>query len=253
MKKIKRQLKNIRPLFNLYLKGVDLWNLFRVAGTNIRKLRLFFTVRPYTMVPYEGLNNVQDLATWVEKKEMPGAFVECGVWKGGCSALMAEAAKKGGKGRLTWLFDSFEGLPEPTVIDGVAAKKMAENRTSGKLKPIGQLVGPLDDVQKIFSKFKIDQQKVRIIKGWFQDTLPNYKFNIGPIALLRLDGDWYESTKTCLDNLYDQVVPGGYVIIDDYGHWEGCQKAVDSFLAARRLNVKLMNAGYAVVYFQKPQ
>lgn len=253
MKKIRDRLKKIRPLFRLYLKGIDLYNLFRVAGFNLQKLRLFYAVRPFTMVPYEGLANVQDLATRVEKNKIPGAFVECGVWKGGCSALMAEVAKRGGAGRLTWLFDSFEGLPEPTEIDGAEAKKMSENRVSGEMKPIGQLVGTLENIQTIFAKFKIDGRKVQIVKGWFQETLPKNRAGIGPIALLRLDGDWYESTKTSLDNLYDQVVPGGYIIIDDYGHWEGCKKAVDDFLAARRLNVELVKAGYAVVYFQKPQ
>lgn len=253
MKKFKKALKNIQPLFHLYLKCIDLWNLFRVARFDFQKLRLFFRVRPYTMVPYEGVNNVYDLSTFVEEKKMPGAFVECGVWKGGCSAVMAETAKKAGAGRLTWLFDSFEGLPEPTAIDGAEAKKMAEDHVTGELKPIGQLVGTLGNVQEIFTKLKIDSQKVRIVKGWFQNTLPQNKVNIGPISLLRLDGDWYESTKTCLENLFDQVVPGGFIIIDDYGHWEGCQKAVDAFLGTRRLNVDLKKAGYAVVYFQKPQ
>ena len=205
------------------------------------------------MVPYEGLLNVHELATLIEEKKIPGAFVECGVWKGGCSALMAEAAKKGGEGRLTWMFDSFEGLPQPTEIDGAEAKKMARNRIAGEMKPIGELVGTLENTQTILEKFKIDRTKVRIVKGWFQDTLPKNRAGIGPIALLRLDGDWHESTRTCLENLFDQVVPGGYIIIDDYGHWEGCKKAVDAFLSARRLNVELIKAGYAVVYFQKPQ
>ena len=205
------------------------------------------------MVPYEGLSNVHELATQIEDTNILGSFVECGVWKGGCSALMAAAALKGGRGRLTWLFDSFEGLPEPTEMDGAKAKKMAGNRIAGEMKPIGELVGTRENVEVIFSKFQIDKKNVRIIKGWFQDTLPEYRSKIGSIALLRLDGDWYESTKTCLENLFDQVVPGGFIIIDDYGHWEGCQKAVDEFLVSRGLNVELMKAGYAVVYFQKPQ
>lgn len=251
MKPVRKELKRIRPLFRLYLWSIDLYNLFRVTGFKYRNLRLFYAVRPFTMVPYEGLFNVHELANLIEDKKIPGAFVECGVWKGGCSALMAAVAKKKGGGRLTWLFDSFEGLPEPTGMDGVEARKLAKNRISGELRPIGEAVGTLESVEEVFSKLKIDPQTIKIVKGWFQDSLPNYKDKIGPISLLRLDGDWYESTKTCLENLYDHVVPGGYIIIDDYGHWEGCQKAVDAFLGNRELSVPFIKAGYSVVYFQK--
>jgi len=93
---------------------------------------------------------------------------------------------------------------------------------------------------------------VSLVKGWFQDTLPEYKDRMGAVALLRLDGDWYESTKCCLENLYDNVVPGGYVIIDDYGALTGCKEAVDDFLNERNINVELIDVDHIRFYFLKP-
>ena len=95
-------------------------------------------------------------------------------------------------------------------------------------------------------------QNIVIKKGWFQDTLPRAKSEIGKVAILRLDGDWYESTKCCLDNLYENVSPGGYVIIDDYGYWEGCRQALDEFLHARKIGIELREIDHDGRYFQNP-
>ncbi len=204
------------------------------------------------MVEYERVANVYEIARLVEKKSLKGAFVECGVWKGGTTGVMAYVADKANSKRKVWLFDSFEGLPEPTLEDGLLAKTYSGERNSGKLVSIQKCVGALEDVKKLFfSVLKLNPENIYIGKGWFQDTLPKEKQNVGPIALLRLDADWYESTKCALDNLYDNVVPGGYVLIDDYGHWEGCKKAVDEFLAKRNIVANLQKIDYAGVYFQK--
>ena len=95
------------------------------------------------------------------------------------------------------------------------------------------------------------EQTVHIIKGLFEDTITKYKMNIGKIALLHLDGDWYESTKVSLENLFDNIVPGGYIVIDDYGHWRGCKKAVDEFLKQRNLHYTLERVDYTRVFFRK--
>ena len=113
-------------------------------------------------------------------------------------------------------------------------------------------MGPLDDVKEIlFRKLRLDERNIVIRKGWFQHTLPQARHEIGPIAVLRLDGDWYESTKCCLENLYDSVVPGGYVILDDYYCWEGCKKAFDEFVAERGLTVELQRIDKAGAFFVK--
>lgn len=218
---------------------------------DFKKIYLFFRVYPYTMVSYAGLSNVYDLCKKVEREKMKGAFVECGVWKGGCAAIMGFIAKK--SGRKTWLFDSFEGLPEPTLNDGDRAKDYASGRMSGSLSSIDKCVADLNDVKKIFFEIlRLDPSNNIIEKGWFQDTLKSAKNKVKNISVLRLDGDWYESTKCCLEDLYDIVVPGGYVIIDDYGCWEGARRAVDEFLASKNIKTSVDMVDSAAAYFQKP-
>jgi hypothetical protein len=216
------------------------------------KQRLYWRVLPYTMSSYERLNNAYELACAVERDGVPGALVECGVFKGGCAAVMGYVARRAGAGRALWLFDSFEGLPEPTAADGAEAAAYSRARASGKLDAVGRCVGPLADVRRIlFETLRLDERRVLIRQGWFQQTLPAARAEIGPIALLRLDGDWYESTRCCLEQLYDAVVPGGYVILDDYYCWEGCRKAFDEFAAGRGLAVDLVRIDEAGAWFRK--
>ena len=220
---------------------------------NPRKLILFKIIYPYSMVDVKRLSNIYDLAKLVERNRGEGVFAECGVWRGGCAAIMGFVSKRAKSNRKIWLFDSFEGLPEPTAKDGKIAEDYAQNRVGGRLKTINKCVGPIDNVKEIFfNVLKINPDNVVIKKGWFQDTLPKARNEIGPISILRLDGDWYESTKCCLDNLYDNVVRGGYVVVDDYGHWEGCKKAIDDFFAERKIETSLIKIDYAGVYFKKP-
>lgn len=215
---------------------------------NLKTLRLLTKVWPFTMVGCPRLINAYQLARRIDRDRVPGAIVECGVWKGGCAAMMAV----GSKDRPIWLFDSFEGLPEPTPSDGPLALDFANNINRGELKSIRRCEGTVDHVNKLFfSILKVKKDRVHTVKGWFQDTLYPEKEKIGPIALLRLDGDWYESTKICLNELYDQVVCGGYVIIDDYFYWEGCKKAVDEFLETRNINSSLVQIDESGVYFIK--
>lgn len=217
------------------------------------KLRLYWTVLPYTMCTRERLANAWDLALEAGRRGLPGALVECGVFKGGCSAVMAAAAARSGVERTSWLFDSFEGLPEPTARDGEEATVFADGRAGGKLAAIDRNVASRRDVEELlFHKLGMAAERVRIVQGWFQDTLPARRAEIGPIAVLRLDADWYESTRCCLDALYDAVVPGGYVILDDYGRWEGCRRAWDEFATERGLALELRWVDSAGVWLEKP-
>ena len=248
MEKIKNLIKN-----NALYEKIRFWkNISLKDFFNFEKLDLFRKVYPYTMVSYQRLSNVYELAKLVEKQKLKGAFAECGVWKGGCIAVMAFVADKVNSGRKIWLFDSFEGLPEPTKEDGSMAEEYAQKKVEGKLEAIEKCVGPIEYVEKIFFKvLKLKKENVVMKKGWFQDTLPKAKGEIGSISILRLDGDWYESTKVCLDNLYDNVIFGGYIIIDDYGHWEGSKKALEEFFIARNISPSLIKIDYTGVYFKK--
>lgn len=249
MEKLKKLIKNNQFYEKLrFWKGIAFKDFF-----NLEKLRLFKKVYPYTMSGYKRLSNIYELSKKIEEEKIKGSFVECGVWKGGSAAIMAYLANKTGSSRKIWLFDSFEGLPEPTEADGIIAKSYAENRAGGKLLTINKCVGSLEDVEKIFFQIlKINPNNIVIKKGWFQDTLQKERKNIGPIAILRLDGDWYESTKCCLDNLYDNVMSGGYIIIDDYGHWEGAKKALEQFFIDRNIKPNLIKVDYTAIYFKKP-
>lgn len=253
IKKLKNIIRKNKTLLSLakklmLVKSIPLKDFF-----NFEKLWLFKKVYPYTMVGYARLSNVYELANLVEKNKIAGVFAECGVWRGGCIAVMAFVAQKFNSGRKVWLFDSFEGLPEPTLEDGKIAKDYALNKAEGNLKTIDKCVAPLKDVEEVFfDVLKLDKKNIVISKGWFQDTLPKDREKIGKIAILRLDGDWYESTKSCLENLYDNVIIGGYIILDDYGHWEGAKKALDEFFIERNIRPELVKIDYTGVYFKKP-
>jgi hypothetical protein len=135
--------------------------------------------------------------------------------------------------RTVWVFDTFEGIPAPTSED--PDRQIAELYT-------GAFVGTIDEVSTSFRRLDILLQ-TRLIKGLFDDTLRSA--NIGPIAVLHIDGDWYASVKTCLESLYDRVVDGGVIQFDDYGYWQGARKAVDEFLAKRSISHRLERLDYS--------
>lgn len=197
-------------------------------------------ISAHTMVSFEKLVPLYQQAVFCERQGIPGSFVECGVWKGGCVGLMALAnLKHGPVRRQLHLFDSFCGIPEPDEAkDGAAAVEFARRSgagVSGALKAVPDQygeVGTVDVNRELLRSLGYPDGNVHIHEGWFQDTVPRDAPNLGPIAILRLDGDWYESTKVCLQHLVQHVVPGGFVIVDDYGAYEGCRLAVDEFLAA---------------------
>jgi len=187
----------------------------------------------HTMASYERMVTLWQQIRYVDKAGVSGSLVECGTWKGGASGMMALAHMASGTpSRPLHLFDSFEGLPEPDgVKDGDRAVGYSAGRASAQLESIGQCVGPLEDNQHLMRGLvRYPEELTHYHVGWFQDTLTlETAKNIGEIAVLRIDGDWYESTKICLDVLFPQVSDGGIVVFDDYGAWPGCKRAVDEF------------------------
>lgn len=152
---------------------------------------------------------------------LPGAAVECGVCAGGSAAVLWHAA---GARRDLWLFDSFQGMPEPTLPDGGRAFAQYQARKNWNKADVAT-------VQRALNAVGVPSEMVHIIPGWFKDTIPSTAPQIGLIAVLHLDGDFYESTMTALVHLYPLVVPGGVIIVDDYYSWMGCKKAVDEYRA----------------------
>jgi hypothetical protein len=168
-----------------------------------------------------------------------GSFVECGVAKGASLSMMSLASD--GK-RYVWGFDSFEGMPALT----------AEDKGDGRQWVGKNLAGSQKEAQATLDRFSVAGKNVNLVRGWFDDTLPGYVAKVAPIAVLRLDADWHKATKYCLEMLYDSVLPGGYVIIDDYFAFAGCKDAVDEFRAARGIVSPLVTVEpSAEVYWRK--
>lgn len=218
-------------------------------------------VRNNSMLSEIRLKNIVDISSYLLQNNIYGDFVECGVWKGGSVALMAYIMKEQDKKRMLHLFDAFDDICEPDAnVDGERAIELVggKENAQGRLQAVKGVYdykgGHGNDVEAytlITEKIDYDKKFVKVHKGWFQDTLPMAKNEIDKIALLRLDGDWYSSTKVCLENLYDKVVNNGIIIIDDYGAYEGCKKAVDEFLNERNLTPFMINVDDYCLYWVK--
>ena len=181
---------------------------------------------------------MHDHIAYVKEHNIPGAIVETGCWKGGLGAYMAQF------GRPTWLFDSFEGLPAMTEKD----RDLALPKNLPLHTKTGYIAVAESRVHSISKKLGVEPH---IIKGWFEDTLPQHKGDIGPIAVLRLDGDTYDSTLQALEILYNQVSEGGFVVIDDYDAFRGCREAVYDFFVSRKIAPRIMDYPYGKPYFRK--
>lgn len=210
----------------------DLWMHLQSAFGSDPFARVYRTVRPYTMSGGARLRSLYDAVHDVSARRIPGDVVECGTARGGSAALLGLAIRETGVPRTLWVFDTFKGIPPPTSAD--PDYEIAARFT-------GHFRGELSEVQALFDRLGI-RDASRFVEGRFEDTVP--KSDVGAIAVLHLDGDWYESVKVCLDHFYDRVSPGGVIQIDDYGHWAGARKAVDEFLASRRIPSRLTYVDY---------
>ena len=217
-----------------------------------KMVKSIYQIMPYTLVGVGGLEVTYKIAKMMVDKNIEGNFIELGVARGGCAALMAGVAfNNNTTKRQLWLFDSFEGLPDPTEDD--FGKNEASTGEHIRPLPKGSCLGTLQEVQKLlFNNFNYPKEKIFFVEGWFQNTLPVRGSKVGEIAVLRIDGDWYESTKYCLEYLYTQVVPGGAIIIDDYHSCFGCKKAVDEFINKHNIHVNMMFDGRGGCFFIKP-
>jgi len=225
------------------------WKMHGSAGDaqEMLKRKRVHAVMPFSLVGAVGLEHSYDEARKVLRAHVRGAFVECGVARGGCAALLAMVAAE--DDRPCWFFDSFAGLPDPTVDDFQGGK------TGDHVRPLprGSCCGGLEQVaQLLFDYFAIRKNNVRLVEGWFQDTCLVAAKEVGPIAFLRIDGDWYESTKLCLEVFYDQVSPGGCLLIDDYFSCYGARRATDEFIRQHGLEVRLTSDGRGGCSFHKP-
>lgn len=164
-------------------------------------------------------------------RHVQGCVVECGVWRGGMSAGMAEVL---GPSRDYFLFDSFEGLPPAAEADGEEARKWQQDVDSPTY--YDNCRAPIEFAQRAMNMTGVS--RYNLVRGWFDQTLPGF-VPPAPIAILRIDGDWYESTLTALESLFRHLAPNGVVIVDDYYAWDGCSRAVHDFLSRHQLTTRI--------------
>jgi macrocin-O-methyltransferase TylF-like protien len=197
----------------------------------------------HTMIGMKRLDNLQFCVEDVLARAVSGDLMETGVWRGGATIFMRAILKAHDvRDRLVWVADSFEGLPVPNPEEYPAD-------TDDRHHELTELAVPLDRVKSNFAKYGLLDNQVRFLKGWFRDTLPNAALD--KLAVLRLDGDMYESTMDALVHLYAKVSQGGYVIIDDYGAIPNCRQAVDDFREAQGITDAIREIDWTGIYWQR--
>jgi hypothetical protein len=199
--------------------------------------------RGLTMIGLKRLDNLQFAMEDVLAKGVPGDFIEAGAWRGGACIFMRGVLKAHGvTDRRVWVADSFEGLPAPNPQQYPADAEVSPGSA-------GQMAVSLETVVHNFNRFGLLDDRVSFLKGWFKDTLP--KAAIQRLAVVRLDGDLYESTMDSLVNLYPKLSSGGYLIVDDYGAMETSAKAVADYRAQHGIDEPIVKIDWTGVYWRK--
>ena len=197
----------------------------------------------HTMIGLKRLDNVQFCVEDALARGVPGDLVETGVWRGGAVILMRGILKVHGvTDRVVWAADSFEGLPAPNVERYPADKGL-------DFSGFADLAVSVEQVQDNFRRYNLLDDQVRFLKGWFRDTLPTAP--IGRIAVLRLDGDLYESTMDALTHLYPRLSRGGYCIVDDYNDIPACRQAVTDYRGRHGIRDEIMPVDWSAVFWRK--
>lgn len=208
------------------------------------------SARGYTMVDIHQQFLAYALARYIAEASLPGDLVECGVWRGGVSALMLRGLMAGGANhKRLWMYDTFQGMTAPSDKDlqiqsGRSAQEILSRipKMAGKKNEWNEwCFADEDDVRRTVSATGYPGQNINIVKGDVAVSLTEEKPR--SISLLRLDTDWYESTRVELDSLYPLVEPGGFVIVDDYDDWSGARLAVDEFLCQLPVRPPLIKVG----------
>lgn len=188
--------------------------------------------KTYTMTSIERLLALDEAIDYITRQQINGAVVECGVWRGGSSMMMAKALlKRGVQSRSVYLYDTYEGMSEPTADDISLHGSQAEKKYDSTIKDghSDWCYASIEDVRQNMESTGYSADSIHYVKGKVEDTIPSTIPE--KIAILRLDTDWYESTKHEMEQLYPRLVSGGVLIIDDYGHWQGAKKAIEEYFA----------------------
>lgn len=235
-KKLKQRILNPHPAPMLFDMEKDFLDLYEQC-------------RPYTMTSIERMYSLYKSVEYICSHNIPGDFVECGVWKGGSSMMMALAAQKWNQThRQLYLYDTYEGMSEPTendveALEGQSAQKLLDETQDQKEDHIMWCYSGLDEVKKNLASTGYPADKIHYVQGKVEDTIPATLPE--KICILRLDTDWYESTYHELTHLYPLLSSKGALIIDDYGHWVGAKKAVDQYFQEQQTPYFLHRIDYS--------
>lgn len=200
----------------------------------------FRTVRPHSLLSYINLFFLQELAQRLERENVPGDFVECGVYRGGSAGVLGYEARHSKFGRKLWLYDSFAGMPEAMEKDDDYSRSLK-----------GSYIGSEQQTRKILHRLNVPEEQYTIVVGLFEDTFSQAE--ISKIALLHVDCDFYNPVKLSLETFYEFVQPGGYVVLNDYGWFQGSKLATDEFISKLSPKVHLVQIDKDAYYFQKPK
>jgi len=232
---LRRAREEGRPWWNLSIRDP------KTGATRIANLRNVcdFT---HTMIGRKRLDNLEHCLDVIRMDRISGDLIETGVLRGGATVFMrGYLVAHGMDDRVVWVADSFAGLPKPTLPEDYGYDFSAEQ--------VPVLAVSLEEVQDVFRRYGLLDARVKFLKGWFRDTLPAAP--IDRLALLRLDGDLYESTMDALSALYEKLELGGYLIVDDYGDFEPCRRAVEDYRARHGVTEPINRIDWAGVYWRK--
>jgi hypothetical protein len=227
----------------LFMREEEQSNPEMAEKLEIRRLGWDWPDEAETMIGLVRLDAIQQCCETVLKDNVPGDLMEAGVWRGGAVILMRGVlAAYGVQDRKVWVADSFQGLPP---ADG---RDFTQDLT-GDLSEHEELAVSLEQVKSNFSRYDLLDDQVEFLEGWFKDTLPAAP--IDALSVLRLDGDYYESTIQTLEALYDKVSVGGFVLVDDYLHLEACRQAVNDYRTAFSIDDEIVEVDWNSVYWRK--
>ena len=203
-------------------------------------------VQPFTMTSPQRVLALCNAVQYILQNQILGSFVECGVWRGGSMAAVARTlVQRGVSDRDLWLYDTFDGMSEPTEKDvdflGKTARQLLQTEDPQDAKSVW-CRSPLGGVQAVMDQTSYPRKRIKFVEGKVEETLLQHLPQ--RIALLRLDTDWYESTRLELEKLFPLMSPGGVLIIDDYGHWQGCRRAVDEYFQEHQIAMMLNRIDY---------
>ncbi|MDR3088267.1 MAG: TylF/MycF family methyltransferase [Desulfobulbaceae bacterium] len=226
----------------------------RLRDLSNQDLAILDKIAPCTMTSVERQAELINACHYLARHKIAGDIVECGVWRGGgCMAAALALIDDRDTDRDIWLYDTFAGMTAPTEADkraedGITARTCLESSADKALDT--WCVAGLDDVRANMASTGYANERIHYIQGPVETTIPA-NLPDAPIALLRLDTDWYESTRHELLHLFPLLVDGGIVIIDDYGHWAGARKAVDEYLSGLPKKYFLHRVDYTCRSFVK--